>query len=115
MESKETGVTILFIGAIFFFLGGTLLLDKALMIAGNLLIIVGTVILARSKILNIFSLNSLQGLLVFCLGILLMMLKYVTIGFIIEFYGLYLLFLDKLPTFRGILKRMLYKAVRMAR
>jgi hypothetical protein len=108
MNTKETGVVVLTIGASVFGLGFVLLMDRALMIAGNLLVIAGLVILARSRMLGLLRPERLQGTAVFALGVLFLWYNFVLFGFLMELVGLFLILKDSLPTFRDVLKKLLF-------
>lgn len=106
MDRREIGTMVISIGFGILLMGLILLLDTALMIAGNFLIIIGLVILINTKLINLFHMKNIQGTFVFGLGIFSMINKFAFLGFILEAIGLTMLFYDKIPTFKGILKRL---------
>ncbi|TBU13413.1 hypothetical protein CWI38_0346p0050 [Hamiltosporidium tvaerminnensis] len=113
MNTKEIGVVVLFVGVVFFIAGATFLLDKALMVAGNILLIVGILFLIKTKTIYIFSYEKIQGILLFLFGFFILFFKYVFIGFLFESVGIFYLFYDKIPTFKGILRGVVYRLFRM--
>lgn len=102
MDKKEIGFSILVAGAFFIFLGIILLFDKALIAAGNILIVLGTLILLNTKIVDLFRVKNAQGIVIFALGVIVLFYGYILLGFIMECAGLAVLFYDKMPTIKGL-------------
>lgn len=107
MNPKETGIVLISIGISVFSIGMAFLMDRALMISGNLLIVVGVAFLARSRMLSLLHPNRLQGTLAFGMGVLFIMREFMAFGFVLEVLGLFLLLGDTIPTFRSVLKSLL--------
>lgn len=106
MNPKETGIIVISIGMSIFLMGTILLMDKALMISGNLLIIVGVGFLVRSKIIGLLHPDKLQGSVAFGMGILFLVYGFPMFGFLLEALGLFLLLRDSIPTFRSVLRNL---------
>jgi hypothetical protein len=108
MDARETGIIVVSIGASVFGLGLVLLMDRALMISGNLLIIAGLAILAKTRMLSLLRPAKIQGTAVFLLGILFLWYGFVLFGFMMELIGLFFLLRDAMPTFRTVLKKAIF-------
>jgi hypothetical protein len=111
MNLKETGVVIILIGISVFALGFILLLDKALMICGNILVFIGIATLARSHLFNMLHLDKLQGTAIFTIGFIFLIYGFAMFGFILEVIGLFILLKDSIPSFRTILRGLLFGRV----
>lgn len=109
MSLNETGVITVAIGCVVVLLGALLLVDKALIIIGNLLMVSGFIILLRSKTLNIFHFDKLQGALFFISGIFALIMKYVALGILLESVGIILIFKNMIPDIRSIIYRVIFK------
>lgn len=105
-STYEIGVVTLSMGCLVFVFGVIALFDSALMIAGNLLIIAGMVMLLRSKSFTLFELDKLLGTFIFVLGIVAMLLRMCLVGFLLEFCGLVYIFKKSMPSFRSVLFRL---------
>lgn len=90
-------------------MGAMLLMDRALMVSGNILIIVGVVFLVRSKMIGLLHPDKLQGSIVFGIGVLFLVYGFALFGFLLEVLGLFLLLRDSIPTFRSVLKSLLLR------
>ncbi|EQB61673.1 hypothetical protein NAPIS_ORF00745 [Vairimorpha apis BRL 01] len=111
MNINETGVSVILIGISVFIFGFLLLLDKALMICGNILIFAGIGILVKSNLFNMFHYDKLQGTFVFTLGFLFLVYGFIVLGFIMELIGLFILLKESIPSFRTILRGLLFGRV----
>lgn len=111
MNIRETGVIVILIGISVFIFGFLLLLDKALMICGNIFIFAGIGILARSNLFNMLHYDKLQGTFVFTLGFLFLIYGFIVLGFLMELIGLFILLKDSIPSFRTILRGLLFGRV----
>lgn len=65
--------------------------------------------MSRSNLFTLFNPKNIRGMFVFFFGILAVIYGFTLLGFIIETIGVYLLFSDKLPTFKSIFKGLLFK------
>lgn len=83
------------------------------MAAGNILIVLGVGILAKTNIIDLLRPRNLNATIIFLFGIIIMFYKFILLGFIIEIIGIYLLFCDKIPTMRDIGKKLLFKIIRV--
>ena len=110
MISKETGIVIVGTGMCILTLGALLLFDKALVIAGHLLILIGFGLLFKSKTFTLFQLDKLQGTCFFVLGITVLLFKYQLLGFLLEILGLLLIFKSSMPNFRSIIMHLIFKS-----
>lgn len=107
MNPRETGIVVVSIGISVFLVGSMFLIDKALMIAGNLLIITGVAFLVRSRMFSLFHPDKLQATVTFGLGLLFLIYGFSMFGFLLETLGLFLLLRDSIPTFRSVLRNLL--------
>ncbi|KAI5173444.1 hypothetical protein PAEPH01_1984 [Pancytospora epiphaga] len=113
VSAIEGGVVAMCTGAGIFAFGVIALFDKALMTAGNLLFIIGALLVSRSSSLSVFKSNKLPGTVVFLLGIVALFLKLSILGFLLEIVGMSYVFKKSLPSFRTILFRLFFgKAVK---
>lgn len=108
MSPKESGVVVMSIGMFVFLVGAILLMDRALMIAGNLLIIIGISLLARYKVFTLLRPEKIQGMAIFVIGVLFLVYRFLAFGFLLEILGLFLLLKDNIPTFRAVLRALLF-------
>ncbi|KAF9763764.1 Vesicle transport protein GOT1A [Nosema granulosis] len=108
---KESGVIVISIGFSFFLFGFILFFDRAIMIGGNLLILIGITILARARIFDIFQPSKLQGACLLLMGVVLLFYRFAVLGFLLEASGLFLIFKDNIPTLRSIIRGMLFGRV----
>jgi len=91
-------------GGGFFLLGGVMLFfDRAMLAMGNILFLIGLPLtLGPAKTLLFFSRRQkLRGTLSFAFGILLILFRWPLIGFLVELYGIVILFGDFLATIAG--------------
>lgn len=105
MDRRETGFTVIGFGVLFFLIGATLLADKAMAVSGNILIIVGASICTRPRMTNLLSLNKLQGMALFVIGVFFLLKTYVLMGFLLEIIGLFILILDRIPTPKSVARK----------
>jgi hypothetical protein len=85
----------------FFLIGGLLLFfDRAMLAMGNILFLIGlTIIIGPQKTLLFFARRQkLKGTAAFWGGIALILLRWPLIGFLVELYGIFVLFGDFLGT-----------------
>ncbi|KAK7426973.1 Golgi Transport [Neonectria magnoliae] len=91
-------------GGGFFLIGGVMLFfDRAMLAMGNILFLIGlTIIIGPAKTLLFFARKQkAKGTGAFFLGLILILMKWTFIGFLIEAYGIVVLFGDFLGTIAG--------------
>lgn len=115
MNRVETGFTVIGFGMVFFIVGAALLMDKAMVISGNLLIIIGTALLAEANIISLFSFKKIQGTSLFTLGVFFLFKGYTLAGFFLELFGLCILLHERIPSFKSIPRRMVMKVLKCFR
>ncbi|ELA42752.1 uncharacterized protein VICG_00067 [Vittaforma corneae ATCC 50505] len=102
MSLNETGTITICTGIGVLLLGTFLLFDKALVIAGNLLVIAGFAQILRSSTFSLLKFEKLQGTAFFVLGVALLVLKYTLFGVLLEAVGLFMIFKSSLPSFSNV-------------
>lgn len=88
----------------FFLLGGVLLFfDRALLAMGNILFLAGlTLIIGLAKTFAFFARRQkLKGTVSFLTGIVLILARWPLVGFVVELYGIFVLFGDFFSTIAG--------------
>lgn len=95
-ESQKFGVAFTFGGVGFFFFGVLTFFDRALLALGNILFLIGVVLIIGLHKTTIFFSRPTKrrGSLCFISGILLILAKWTFIGFIVETVGIFGLFGD---------------------
>ncbi|CCH59306.1 hypothetical protein TBLA_0B04700 [Henningerozyma blattae CBS 6284] len=95
-ESQKFGVAFTFGGVLFFILGIFTFFDRALLALGNILFLLGVLlIIGPNKTLYFFSKpKKRRGSICFAFGIILILMKYSFTGFMIESVGIVNLFGD---------------------
>lgn len=90
-------------GILFLTLGTVLLFDRPLLSMGNLLFLLGLlIIIGPSKTVLFFARpQKLKGTAAFTVGIVLILLRWTFVGFVVELYGVWVLFGDFLGTVAG--------------
>ncbi|WUR04127.1 GOT1-like family protein [Vairimorpha necatrix] len=111
MNLKETGVVVILIGMFIFASGFILLMDKALMICGNILVSLGIIILSRSHLFNMLHMDKIQGVVMFIIGFFFILKGLTLLGFILEVFGLIVLLRQSIPSFRTILRGLIFGRV----
>ncbi|KAI9293763.1 Got1-domain-containing protein [Neoconidiobolus thromboides FSU 785] len=98
-ETQKIGVGLLSFGLFFIFLGILLLFDAALIAMGNILFVVGGVlVIGPQKSMEFcFQTKKWRGTLCFCIGLIMVFLKWRVIGLMIEVVGFINLFGDFFP------------------
>ncbi|KAK4204165.1 vesicle transport protein [Triangularia verruculosa] len=102
-DTQKVGVAFCSGGG-FFLIGGVLLFfDRAMLAMGNILFLIGlTIIIGPAKTAVFFARRQkIQGTLAFFAGLALIFLRWPLIGFLIELYGILVLFGDFLGTILG--------------
>lgn len=115
MNRRETGLATIVFGTLFFVAGSTLLMDKAMAVAGNALVIIGVVVLMDRNVSSLFSLKKVRGTLLFSLGIVFLFKRYVVVGFLIEMCGVYILVKDSIPSLKLVLRGVVRRSFRLIR
>lgn len=115
MDTKETGFIVIGFGTLFFLVGAAILVDKAMVISGNILIIVGAFFLMEANLLRLFSLKRLQGTIFFTLGMFFLFKGYLVVGFFLEMVGLCMIAYDKIPRLRSVPGKLVLKAARLVK
>lgn len=85
-------------------LGGVMMFfDRAMLAMGNILFLIGlTVIIGMQKTVLFFARRQkLKGTAAFAVGISLILFKWAFVGFVVELYGIFVLFGDFLSTIAG--------------
>jgi len=102
-DSQKIGVAFCSGGG-FFLIGGVLLFfDRSMLAMGNILFLIGlTIIIGPQKTLVFFARRQkLKGTAAFFGGLFLILIKWPLIGFLVELYGIFILFGDFLGTIAG--------------
>ncbi|KAJ5715586.1 uncharacterized protein N7483_012767 [Penicillium malachiteum] len=99
-EHQKFGVIFCCAGGLFLFGGVLMFFDRSLLAMGNILFLIGlTLIIGAQKTLVFFSRpQKLKGTAAFAAGILLILFRWPLTGFLIELYGIFILFGDFLIT-----------------
>ncbi|KAJ5885464.1 hypothetical protein N7495_009974 [Penicillium taxi] len=99
-ENQKIGVIFCSAGGLFLLLGVIMFFDRSLLGMGNILFLIGlTLIIGFQKTIVFFSRpQKLKGTAAFSAGIILILLRWPLTGFLIELYGLFILFGDFLIT-----------------
>lgn len=108
VNTNEAGIISICTGGAIFMLGVIAMFDKALMIAGNFLIIAGTIMLLRSRSLSLLEFDKIMGTIMFALGIVSLSLRLMMLGFLLELIGLIYIFKKSAPSFKAVLFRLMY-------
>ncbi|EPZ31151.1 Got1-domain-containing protein [Rozella allomycis CSF55] len=105
-EAQRVGLTAF--GVFFMFLGVILLFDSGLLAIGNLLFLIGIVLIIGPKKTSSFFLqkNKWKGTACFLFGILLVFFKFAVFGILIELFGFINLFGDFFPMVFSFLRRL---------
>ncbi|PMD25750.1 Golgi transport protein-like protein [Hyaloscypha hepaticicola] len=88
----------------FFLIGGVILFfDRAMLAMGNILFLIGlTIIIGPQKTALFFARRQkLKGTAAFFGGLFLILMRWALIGFLVELYGIFILFGDFLGTIAG--------------
>lgn len=102
-DSQKIGVAFCSGGG-FFLLGGIMMFfDRAMLAMGNILFIIGlTLLLGYQKTFAFFARRQkLKGTAAFVAGITLILCRWAFVGFVVEMYGILVLFGDFLATIAG--------------
>jgi len=99
-DQQKVGVVFCSAGGLFFFGGVIMFFDRAMLAMGNILFILGlTLIIGIQKTVVFFARKQkLKGTAAFMAGIALILLRWPLIGFLVELYGIFVLFGDFFAT-----------------
>ncbi|PLN79655.1 Got1-domain-containing protein [Aspergillus taichungensis] len=99
-DNQKIGVIFCSAGGIFLCGGVVMFFDRSMLAMGNILFLIGlTLIIGVEKTFAFFSRRQkLKGTAAFVFGILLILFRWPLTGFLIELYGLFILFGDFLTT-----------------
>ncbi|KAL4751999.1 vesicle transport protein [Aspergillus terricola var. indicus] len=99
-DNQKIGVIFCSGGGLFLFGGVLMFFDRSLLAMGNILFLIGlTLIIGLEKTIAFFSRRQkLKGTAAFTFGIFLILFRWPLTGFLIELYGLFILFGDFLVT-----------------
>lgn len=115
MESQtETALILIVIGSFFFIFGGLMLLDRLVMIAGNIIFSIGVLSLLLPQ-LDLHNRESMRNLSFFVVGISLMICGFAFFGFLFQFFAVISTIKNQLPSLKGILLRNYKKLLQVLR
>ena len=102
-DNKKIGIGLIVIGLVFYFLGMLFMLDRGFLAIGNLAFIMGMVILVGpTNTVGFFTRKSkVKGSVCFFAGFVLIVIGwfgFTCAGFLLQLYGLFLLFRDFIKT-----------------
>ncbi|PSN67542.1 Got1-domain-containing protein [Corynespora cassiicola Philippines] len=102
-DTQKIGVAFCSGGGFFLLIGIMMFFDRAMLAMGNILFLIGlTCIIGPQKTALFFARRQKwQGTLAFACGILLILMRWAFFGFIIECYGILVLFGDFFATIAG--------------
>ncbi|ORD95754.1 GOT1A [Hepatospora eriocheir] len=104
---RETGFSVIAIGMFIFLVGTLLLMDRALIACGNLIMIFGILGLIGAKPKYFLAKERLYGSVLFILGTVLMIFKFLLGGMILELIGLILIFRSSFPDIKSVVSNYL--------
>jgi len=95
-DQQKFGAGFLAASALFFLLGITLFFDRSCLSMGNILLLIGlTLTMGYRRTLSFFlNKQKYKGTATFFLGIAVILLRWPIIGFLVELYGILVLFSD---------------------
>ncbi|CZT16465.1 probable protein GOT1 [Ramularia collo-cygni] len=102
-DSQKIGVAFCTGGGFFLLFGLILLFDRALLAMGNILFLIGITLLLGPQRTFIFFARKQKwkGTLAFWSGILLILLRWPLVGFVVQCYGMFILFGEFFKTIAG--------------
>ncbi|KAK8214270.1 Got1/Sft2-like family-domain-containing protein [Phyllosticta capitalensis] len=109
-DSQKVGVAFCSGGGFFLLAGVMMFFDRALLAMGNILFICGlTLLIGLQKTLLFFARRQkIAGTASFLCGIVLILLRWPLIGFVVELYGIFVLFGDFFATIAGFVRPVPY-------
>lgn len=108
MSLRENGIMAICTGFAIMMLGTGVMFDRAVIIAGNLIVIAGFVAVFNSQTFKLFHLEMLPGTAIFMTGIVSFFMRYAILGFLLEFVGVILLFKRSISSLRSKLMRLIF-------
>ncbi|KAL2267578.1 hypothetical protein VTJ83DRAFT_4855 [Remersonia thermophila] len=107
-DSQKIGVAFCSGGGFFLVGGVVLFFDRAMLAMGNILFLIGlTIIIGPQKTALFFARRQkLKGTAAFFAGLALILLRWPLIGFLVELYGILVLFGDFLGTIAGFARNL---------
>ena len=109
MNARETGLAVIVFGFLFFLAGATFLMDRSLVVSGNILMVVGAVVFSKMDFESFFTIRKAQGLAFFFIGMFFLFQRYLLMGFFLETMGICVLALEKAPNPRTMARRLFSK------
>ncbi|KAH9210455.1 Got1/Sft2-like family-domain-containing protein [Leptodontidium sp. 2 PMI_412] len=102
-DSQKIGVAFCSGGGFFLICGVFMFFDRAMLAMGNILFILGlTIIIGPQKTALFFARRQkLKGTAAFFAGLTLILMRWALVGFLVELYGIFILFGDFLGTIAG--------------
>lgn len=102
-DTQKIGVAFCSGGGLFLIGGVMMFFDRAMLAMGNILFLIGlTLIIGTTKTIAFFARSKQwKGTLAFTVGIGLILMRWAFIGFVIELYGILVLFGDFFATIAG--------------
>lgn len=88
-------------------MGGVILFfDRAMLAMGNILFLIGlTILIGPQKTLAFFARkHKLKGSIAFFFGLFLIMMRWALVGFLVELYGIFILFGEFIGTLLGFMR-----------
>ncbi|KAH7401126.1 vesicle transport protein [Phaeosphaeria sp. MPI-PUGE-AT-0046c] len=105
-DTQKIGVAFCSGGGLFLMGGVMMFFDRAMLAMGNILFLIGlTLLIGTAKTLSFFARRQKwKGTLAFAVGITLILMRWAFIGFVVELYGILVLFGDFLGTVAGFVR-----------
>lgn len=113
-ERTESALLVIFMGTCFFLIGGLLLFDRLMMMAGNILFGSGVIMLIGPQfVLN--SQENMKSFMLFLVGMTLVFCNFALFGFIFQVISVLYIIRHKIPSLRSIIIRNVSKIFTMVR
>ncbi|KAG9240992.1 Got1/Sft2-like family-domain-containing protein [Calycina marina] len=102
-DSQKIGVVFCSGGGFFLIAGVLMFFDRSMLAMGNILFLIGlTIIIGPAKTAAFFARRQkMRGTAAFFSGLALILLRWAFVGFLVELYGIFILFGDFLGTIFG--------------
>lgn len=113
-ERTESALIIILIGTLFFILGGILLFDKVMMMAGNIVFSFGVLLLLKPQ-LNFRNRDSLKNISLFIVGVVLVFCKFAVLGFLCQLVSVLYTVRSKIPSLKSLILRNLTKILKFVK
>ncbi|CZT51054.1 probable protein GOT1 [Rhynchosporium secalis] len=107
-DSQKIGVAFCSGGGFFLIAGVFMFFDRAMLAMGNILFLLGlTIIIGPQKTALFFARRQkLKGTAAFFAGLVLILMRWALVGFLVELYGIFILFGDFLGTIAGFARNL---------